>query len=130
MDVSRAVGTSGSFTRTVMSHMSARSVGSGDMEVLSTPWMIAMMESASREIVQGFLPTGYTTVGTRVDVRHSSPLPVGALITVTSRLVEARDRKMIFEVAALSGNASIGSGTHERALVNTERFVSRLTKGG
>ncbi len=130
MDASGALGTSRLFTTTVLSHMSATAMGSGGIEVLSTPWMIALMEMASRDLVQQCLPPEYTTVGTRVNVSHLAPVPVGAQVTVNSRLVEARDRKLVFEVEVVSGDVTIGSGTHERAVVNTEKFRSRFMKGG
>lgn len=129
MDVARALNSRHFLTRPVEPHMSASAVGSGVMDVLSTPWMITLMESASRDAVQSFLPQGHTTVGTRVDVYHTAPLPVGAFVSVESTLIEIRDRILVFAVRAWSDSGDIGHGTHERVVINTDKFLSRLKKG-
>lgn len=129
MELTAAMNAFHCLTRQVEPHMTAAAVGSGGLEVLSTPWMIALMESASRDAVQGFLPAGYTTVGTRVDIRHTAPLFLGAQVTVESRLVEIKDRLLMFEVRAFGENGEIGSGNHERAVVNMDRFLSNMKKG-
>jgi predicted thioesterase len=129
MDIAGALNSRHFLTRPVESHMSAAAVGSGGIEVLSTPWMIALMETASRDAVQSFLPPGHTTVGTRVDVRHTAPLPVGALVSVESTLIEMRDRILVFAVRAFCDSGEIGHGTHERVVINTVKFMSRLKKG-
>jgi predicted thioesterase len=109
--------------------MTAAAVGSGGLDVLSTPWMIAMMESASRDAVQKHLPEGFTTVGTRVDVRHTAPVYVGTEVTVESAVVEISGRILRFRVAVRCGDREVGSGFHERAVVNMEKFMSRSGKG-
>ncbi len=129
MDISGALNSRHFITRPVESHMSASAVGSGGIEVLSTPWMIALMESASRDAVQGFLPQGHTTVGTRVDVCHTAPLPVGAFVSVESTLIGIHDRTLVFAVRAWSDSGDIGHGTHERVVINIDRFMSRMRKG-
>ncbi|RLG52141.1 MAG: thioesterase [Thermoproteota archaeon] len=105
---------------------SAKSVGSGDVKVLSTPSMIAFMEAMSRDLVQPYLPEGYTTVGTRVDVRHLSPAPVGHEIIVISELTAVEGRKLIFKVEAFWKGNKIGEGKHERYIVNLERFLDKV----
>jgi len=107
---------------------SAKSVGSGDVKVLSTPSMIAFMEATSRDLVQPYLPEGYTTVGTRVDVRHLSPAPVGQEIIVISELTAVEGRKLIFKVEAFWKGNKIGEGKHERYIVNLERFLDKVRR--
>jgi len=107
---------------------SARSVGSGHVKVLSTPSMIAFMEGVSRDLVQPYLPEGYTTVGTRVDVRHLNPAPVGHEITVRSELIAVEGRKLIFKVEAFWKEYKIGEGKHERYIVNLERFIDKVKR--
>ncbi len=107
---------------------SAKSVGSGDVKVLSTPSMIAFMEATSRDLVQPYLPEGYTTVGTRVDVKHLSPAPVGQEIIVISELTAAEGRKLIFKVEAFWKGNKIGEGKHERYIVNLERFLDKVRR--
>ena len=107
---------------------SAKSVGSGDVKVLSTPSMIAFMEATSRDLVQPYLPEGYTTVGTRIDVRHLSPAPVGQEIIVISELTAVEGRKLIFKVEAFWKGNKIGEGKHERYIVNLERFLDKVRR--
>jgi predicted thioesterase len=113
---------------TIKEEHSAKSVGSGEVKVLSTPSMIAFMEATSRDLIQPYLQTGYTTVGTRVDVRHLSPAPVGQEIVVRSELVAVDGRKLVFKVEALWKGNKIGEGTHERYIVNLERFLEKIRK--
>jgi len=129
LDISSAINAGVSVKRPVEPHMSALAMDSGGVEVLSTPWMIAMMECASREAVQKHLPEGYTTVGTRVDVRHTAPAFIGAEVTVESRVVEISGRTILFRVAVRCGDREVGSGLHERVAVNMEKFMSRSMKG-
>ncbi len=107
---------------------SARSVGSGDVRVLSTPSMIAFMEAVSRDLVQPYLPEGYTTVGTRVDVRHLGPAPIGQEVVVKSELIAVEGRKLIFKVEAFWKEKKIGEGKHERYIVNLERFLDKVRR--
>jgi predicted thioesterase len=129
MDIVGALNSRHFISRLVEPSMSASAVGSGGIEVLSTPWMIALMETASRDAVQSFLPPGHTTVGTRVDVRHTAPLPVGAFVSVESTLIGISDRILVFAVRAFCDSGDIGHGTHERVIINTVKFMSRLKKG-
>jgi len=103
-------------------------LSSGDVAVLSTPSMILFMENTSRLLVEDFLEKGYTTVGTRVDVKHLAPAPLGAKVKVISELKEIEGRKLIFEVKAYWNDILIGEGVHERFIVNKEKFLEKLKK--
>lgn len=105
---------------------SARFLGSGDVSVLSTPSMIAFMEETCRRMVEGFLDEGDTTVGTRVEVSHLKPAPVGEDVEVTAELIEVDGRRLKFRVEAFWRGEKIGEGYHERFIVNRERFLGRL----
>ncbi len=104
----------------------AKHVGSGDVEVLSTPSMIAFMERVAMECVQVFLPEGYTTVGTAVEVRHLNPAPKGAEVEVAAKLVEVEGRRLKFEVEARWGSVLVGKGVHERFIVERARFLEKV----
>lgn len=106
----------------------AKHVGSGNVEVLSTPSMIAFMEATSLECVQKYLPEDYTTVGTMVNVKHLKPAPINATIIVESKLVKQEGRRLLFEVKAYWNNILIGEGMHERYIVNKRRFIEKLHK--
>ncbi|MGY0287933.1 MAG: thioesterase family protein [Candidatus Methanodesulfokora washburnensis] len=105
---------------------SAKFLGSGDVSVLSTPSMITFMEETCRKMVESFLEEGDTTVGTRVDVSHLKPAPVGEDVEVTAELIEVDGRRLKFRVEAFWRGEKIGEGYHERFVVNRERFLSKL----
>ena len=107
---------------------SARSLGSGDVNVLSTPSMIRMMEETSRLLVQDKLPEGYTTVGIRIDVRHLKAAPIGCKIKIISELLKVEGKKLIFKVEAYWNDEKIGEGLHERYVVNREKFLEKIKK--
>ncbi len=110
----------------VRSEDTAKFLGSGDVEVLSTPAMIAYMEHTALEAVQTYLPENLTTVGIRVDVKHLRPAPKGAEITVVAKLIQQDRRKLVFEVKAFWNEDLIGEGIHERFIVDREKFLSKL----
>lgn len=122
------VGQTGEVQVSVEAGMLASSVGSGSLAVLSTPWLVALMERAACAAVEGRLgegDTGQTTVGVRLDVRHLAPTPVGAEVRARAELVEVDDRRLIFRVEAFDAQERIGEGTHERAIVNAQRLQAR-----
>ena len=110
----------------VKTEVTAKVVGSGDLEVLATPSMIAFMEKAASELVRPFLEQGNTTVGTLVNISHLKASLVGEIIKVESELVEVDRKRLVFKVTASSDAGVIGEGTHERFIVNSEKFMSKL----
>jgi len=98
---------------------------SGSVRVFATPAMIRLMEKAALSSVAPYLEEGCTTVGTRVDVKHLAATPVGMEVVITSKLVEAEGKRLLFEVEARDQVELIGQGTHERFIVKTESFVRR-----
>jgi len=107
---------------------SAKSLGSGDVNVLSTPSMIRMMEETSRLLVQDKLPEGYTTVGIKVNVHHLKAVPIGCKIKIVSKLLKVEGRKLIFKVEAYWNEEKIGEGLHERFIVNRKSFLEKIRK--
>jgi fluoroacetyl-CoA thioesterase len=93
--------------------------------VFSTPAMIGMMEMASSNAVRHALPHGSITVGVRVEVDHLKSLPLGAIVTVMSKLLKIEGRRLIFEAEARSGADLIGRGRIFHAIVNHSRFVAK-----
>ena len=110
----------------IQSEHAAKHVGSGEVETLSTPAMIAFMEKTARKTVETKLLEGEITVGTRVDIRHMGPVPIGEKLKVTAQLVEIDKRKLTFKVKAEWRNEVIGIGQHERFIVNKEKFLQKL----
>ena len=121
---------------TVTEDVIAITVGSGDLPVLATPMMMALMENAAMLAVKDFLPEGQTTVGGHIESSHLKPSKTGdvvrAVAEVTKVLCEQSDqgradgKKIEFKVAAYSGNTLLGEGTHLRFIVDREKFMSRL----
>lgn len=106
----------------------ASHVGSGDVRVLSTPSMILFMERTSMKCVERYLPAGFTTVGTLVNVKHLNPAPINDRILVESRILRVEGRKIVFEVRAIWRDTVIGEGVHERYVVNKEKFLDKIRK--
>lgn len=104
----------------------AKILGSGGVEVLSTPSMIAFMENVAWRCVEKYLPEGYTTVGVKISIEHLNPAPVGAEVTVEAKLVRVEGRKLVFEVRTFWNNLKIGEGVHERYIVSKAKFSSKV----
>ena len=100
-------------------------MGSGALEVFATPAMVALMEKAALESVQPFLEEGQGTVGTRLEISHLAATPVGMTVRAESELIEVDRRKLSFIVTAWAGDAKIGEGTHQRAIIDNERFMAK-----
>jgi fluoroacetyl-CoA thioesterase len=108
----------------------ARHIGSGDIEVLSTPSMIGFMENAAMECVKPELTQGQTTVGSAINIKHLSPVPTGEKLTVTAQLIDIDKKRLTFKVRAEWRNKVIGDGRHERFIVNREKFLQKLQEKG
>jgi len=128
MDYNLTVGASHTAEKLVGQHDTAAHMGSGTVEVFATPAMILLMELAARNAVQSHLPEGSTTVGTVVNVQHLSATPLGAKVAATAVLTGIDGRKLTFKIEASDENGVIGRGTHERAIIDIERFMARLAK--
>lgn len=111
---------------TVTDNDTAAVQGSGDMAVLATPRMMALMENAAMMCVAAELPEGSTTVGGHIASSHLKPSKVGAEVTATATLTKVEGKKLYFDVKAEMGDAVIGEGTHLRFIVDREKFLSRL----
>ncbi len=114
-------------TLEVTENKTAASMGSGDLSVLATPAMLALMENAAMLAVAPELPEGSTTVGGHISSSHLMPTPVGAMVTATATLTAVEGRKLTFHVEAHdeAGNL-LGEGSHLRFVVDRERFMSKL----
>ena len=111
---------------TVSYENTAAKVGSGDQLVFATPWMIGLMEEAAQSSVLPYLEEGQATVGTHLDVSHDAATPVGMKVWAESELIAVEGRKLIFKVEAFDECGSIGKGTHERFVINKEKFMARV----
>lgn len=106
----------------------APSIGSGRVHVLATPVMINLIEAASLKAIEHLLPPGHQSLGTRLDVKHYAATPVGMKIKATAEVVKVEGRLIYFVVKAEDEKEPIGDGTHERVVVNVERFDKRVQR--
>jgi predicted thioesterase len=103
----------------------APALGSGDVEVLATPRLLALAEEATVRAVAADLASGQTTVGTRVELDHLAATPVGRTVRAEARLVEVDGRRLVFDVSAHEGATLIARGRVERVVVDRQRFLDR-----
>lgn len=111
----------------VNSAYTAIAARSGSLEVLGTPYMIALMEKATCSACESLLDEGETTVGTAINVTHDKASGLGELIKATATLKTVEGRKLTFDVIATDSKEDIiGKGTITRFVVNGERFMSKV----
>ena len=110
----------------VTENETAIKIGSGDLEVYSTPSMIAFMENTAKSLVTDDLPVGYTTVGINMNVNHIKASPVGVNIACKATLIKIDGKKLFFDVEASDDNGTIGNGSHIRFIVNADDFMKRI----
>ncbi len=108
--------------------VTAISVGSGDMPVLATPSMLALMENAAMLAVADALLDGCTTVGGHIESSHLKPSKIGDKVFATAEVTKVDGKKIEFKVAAFSGETLLGEGMHLRFIVEREKFLERLNK--
>jgi len=101
-------------------------VGSGRIHVLATPVMINLIEAAALAAVENSLPEEHQSLGTRLDVSHIAATPVGMRVRATAEVVRVDGRTIYLKVRAEDERELIGEGTHERVVVNLERFDKRV----
>lgn len=111
---------------TVSESTTAIQMGSGDLPVLATPAMLALMENAAMLAVKDALPEGCTTVGGHIASSHLKPSKIGDTITATAEVTKVEGKKIDFKVSAYAGETLLGEGTHLRFIVDKEQFLSRL----
>ncbi|MDY5969186.1 MAG: hypothetical protein SPJ13_04115 [Bacteroidales bacterium] len=84
------------------------------------------MEKTAISNLDPHLPNGYTTVGTRMDVKHVKASPVGANVQCHSELTAIEGRRLVFHIDAFDEKGRIGEAVHERFVVNKEHFMNKL----
>jgi fluoroacetyl-CoA thioesterase len=110
----------------VTEELTAAHVGSGDLPVLATPIMIALMENAAMYAVIDELDDESTTVGASVEATHLRPTHLDDIVKATATLEAVEGRKLTFKIVARDSKGIIGECTHVRYIVNIEKFMSKL----
>ncbi len=122
------VGLKGERRRQVTSEIAIDFLGLEGARVLGTPFMIMLLEMTARDSIVPLLEAGYDSVGTEVNVRHLAATPMGMEVTFKSEVIEVDDRRVQFRVEAFDEKEQIAEGTHERFIINVERFAKRLAE--
>lgn len=119
-------GLTGTAETVVRETNTALAMGSGSLHVFATPSMIALMEQAACNSVAACLDEESTSVGTLVNITHDTATGMGKKVTATATLTAVKGRKLVFEITAADEDKQIGKGTHERFIVNKEKFMAKL----
>ncbi|MCD8145349.1 MAG: thioesterase family protein [Oscillospiraceae bacterium] len=122
------IGMKGTASVPVTEANSAKTMGSGTLDVFATPAMIALLERTCWVSVQEALEPGWGSVGISLNVEHSAPTPLGMTVTCDSELIEVDGRKLTFRVVLRDEAGEIGSGTHQRFLIQNEKFQAKANR--
>ncbi|MGX7204341.1 thioesterase family protein [Enterococcus pingfangensis] len=110
----------------VQTDQTAVEMGSGDLNVLATPALVAMMENCAKDLLADDLSAEQTSVGVAMNVKHLAPTAVGATVAVEAELLETTRNKRSFSIKAFDKEQMIGEGTHQRVIVETDVFLKKL----
>ena len=113
---------------TVTDKDTAANYASGAVDVFATPAMVALMESASKNCVDKFLPEGFSTVGIKISTSHIKATPVNMKVRCEAVVEKIDGKKILFNVTAWDEQGKIGEGTHERYIINIEEFMKKVNK--
>ncbi len=126
MELNLSIGLKYKEEKIVTMNDTAKVFGSGAAEVFATPMMIGLMEAASMNAVKDYLPKGYSTVGTMVNIKHISATKIGKKVWAEAELIEIDRKRLVFKIDAYDEDKKIGEGTHERFVIDEEKFMSGL----
>ena len=104
--------------------------GSGLVPVFGTPALVGLMEGAAVQALAAYLSPGQTSVGGRIDLRHLAPTPVGMRVRARAELLQVEGRRLVFHVEAWDEAERIGEATHERFVIDQERFIAKAEAKG
>lgn len=119
------VGLKGRAEKTVDYTNTAKTMGSGSLDVFATPALVAMLEEAAVNAL--VLEAGQSSVGVSLDIKHTAATPLGMKVWANAELIEIDRRRLVFKVEAFDEKEQIGSGLHERFIIVAEKFMSKAT---
>ena len=119
------IGIKGKRETTVTGALSAKSVGSGELDVYATPMLVALVEETAWRSVAGELEAGQGTVGTKVNIDHIAATPLGMKVRCETELTEIDRRRLVFSVEVWDEAGRIAAGTHERFIVDNGKFQAK-----
>ena len=124
-DMTLAAGICSRQERIVTDTITAKEIGSGELPVLATPYLIALAEETAWRSVAEYLEEGQGTVGTKIEFSHVSATPVSMKIWCESTLTEIDRRRMVFSIKVFDECGLIGEGMHERFIIDNGRFMEK-----
>ena len=121
------IGTKCRLEETVTEALTAAAVGSGALPVFATPMMAALMENAAATALQAFLEEGLGSVGTRLDITHDAPTPVGMQVWAEAEILSVSENGKLVEFRLSAGDETgpMGQGSHTRAIIQNQRFLAK-----
>lgn len=125
MNFNLSVGMKAEKTEPVTDNNTAIKYGSGGVAVYATPAMVGLMEGTCLAAVDPHLPAGMATVGIDLKIKHLAATPVGLTVRAVAELAEIDGKRLIFTVKAFDDNEQIGSGTHERYIIDVRKFLQK-----
>ena len=112
---------------TIKGENSAKSMGSGDLEVLSTPSLVAFMENSAKNYLNNFLNEELGSVGSNININHLAPTLIGKSIIVKGTIKEIiKEKIIIFSLEAYEGDKQIATAAHTRVIINNKKFMKKL----
>ena len=126
------IGIHGEQSQLVTNENTAKTMGSGTLDVFATPALVALAEKTCWMSVASELDEGCGSVGTKLELEHTAPTPVGMTVTCESELTAVEGRKLVFKVSLHDEKGPVGGGVHERFVVNDAKFAAKAEskKGG
>ena len=122
------VGIKGRADTVVTEQNTASAVGSGLVPVFGTPFMIALMENAAVNALEPYVEAGQGSVGTHLDVSHDAATPIGLKVWAEAELTAVEGKALTFSVTAYDEAGPIGKSTHNRFLIDVDRFLAKTEK--
>jgi predicted thioesterase len=121
-----AIGQSFTFEKVAQPQESAAALGSGGLEVFSTPSLVALFEITAKRGVDALLPVGHSTVGIEIAVKHQKATKIGKKVRCTATVTAVEGKKVSLSGELWDEEGKIGEGTHTRYVVNDAEFLKRL----
>ncbi|VBB07047.1 Hypothetical protein LUCI_2291 [Lucifera butyrica] len=125
MEFNLKIGMSAEKSELVSENNTALKFGSGGVAVYATPAMVSLMEGASLAAVDSHLPSGMTTVGTALEIKHMAATPIGMRVRATAELAGIDGKRLTFQVRAYDEKEQIGEGTHQRYIIDLVKFLQK-----
>jgi predicted thioesterase len=120
------IGLTSEKTEIVIPEKAAAHIGSGKLQVYATPAMVSLIERACQDMIDPLLPSGETSVGSLLKVRHLAPTPIGKEVKARAEVVAVEGNKVSFHVSVEDEFELVGEAEHQRVIIDERRFIKRV----